>query len=75
MIEKLRSTTDPVQQDINRKWRQDQLDGLAQQHVVFEERAHHKWAVSAIAGEFKDDENEEMIWVKGPTSFSEVPAP
>ena len=60
-------TTDPVQQDINRKWRQDALDGLAQQHVVFEERAHHKWSVSAIAGEFVDDQNEEMIWIKDPT--------
>jgi hypothetical protein len=66
--EKMQSeTTDPVQQDKNRSWRQDAIGGLAQQHVIFEERAHHKWGVSAISGEFKDDENEEMIWVKGAT--------
>jgi hypothetical protein len=65
--DKQSKTTDPVEQDVNRKWRQGQLDGLASQHVVFEERAHHKWGVSSIAGEFKNDEDEEMIWVKSST--------
>ena len=60
-------TSDAVQQDANRAWRKDELDGLAQQHVVLEARAHHKWGVSAIAGGFVDDENEEMIWINGPT--------
>ena len=29
--------------------------------------AHHKWTISGIAGEFVDDENEELIWIKGST--------
>lgn len=61
------ATTDAVKQDKNRKWRTDQLDGLSQQHVVFEDRVHHKWGVSAISGEFTDNESEEMIWVKQAT--------
>lgn len=60
-------TNDAVEQDANRAWRKEELDGLAQQHVVLESRAHHKWGVSAIAGEFVDDENEELIWIKGST--------
>jgi hypothetical protein len=57
-------TADPVKQDKNRDWKRHQLDTLAEHHVYFETRAHHKWGVSAIAGDYVDDENEQMIWVQ-----------
>jgi len=56
-----------VQQDENLRWRDSELAQLAQRHVILEERAHHKWGVSAISGEYKDDESEELIWIKGAT--------
>ena len=56
-----------VAQDENLRWRDGELAQLAQRHIVLEERAHHKWGVSAISGEFVNDQDEELIWVKGAT--------
>jgi hypothetical protein len=60
-------TKDPLEQDRNREWKRQQVDELARNRVRFEKAAHHRWNVSMIAHEFKDDEGEEMIWVKTPT--------
>ncbi|MFV8756319.1 hypothetical protein ACNOYE_37710 [Nannocystaceae bacterium ST9] len=60
-------TKDPLEQDRNREWKRAQVDELARNRVKFEKAAHHRWAVSLIAHEFKDDEGEEMIWLKTPT--------
>lgn len=60
-------TKDPIQQDKNREWKRDQIAEIQKHHVKFETAAHHRWGVSLIAHEFKDDASEEMIWVKTPT--------
>jgi len=60
-------TKDPLEQDKNREWKREAIDAIAKNHVRFEEAAHHRWGVSLIGHEFKDDENEEMLWVKTPT--------
>lgn len=65
--EKQAKTKDPMEQDRNREWKRQQIDELAKNRVKFEKAAHHRWGVSLIAHEFKDDEGEEMIWVKSPT--------
>lgn len=65
--EKQAKTKDPMEQDRNREWKRQQVDELAKNRVKFEKAAHHRWGVSIIAHEFKDDESEEMIWIKSPT--------
>jgi hypothetical protein len=60
-------TKDPMQQDKNREWKREQIGDIAKSHVKFETAAHHRWAVSLIGHEFKDNEGEEMVWVKTPT--------
>jgi hypothetical protein len=56
--------TDAVQQDKNRRWRDEQKAELAQNHIKFDTRANHKWGVSLIQFDYQDDSNEEMIWIK-----------
>ncbi len=53
-----------VQQDKNRRWREDQKGELAANRVKFDTRANHKWGVSLVQFEYEDDANEEMIWIK-----------
>lgn len=60
-------TRDPIQQDRNREWKRDQIAELAKNHVKFESAAHHRWNVSLISHEFKDNDGEEMVWMKTPT--------
>ncbi len=60
-------TKDPIQQDKNRDWKREQIAEIVKNHVKFETAAHHRWGVSLIGHEFKDDEGEEMLWVKTPT--------
>ena len=60
-------TKDPMQQDKNREWKREAIGEIAKNHVKFETAAHHRWGVSLIAHEFKDDEGEEMVWVKSAT--------
>jgi hypothetical protein len=65
---KLQSETrDPVQQDRNRDWKREQIAELAKSHVKFETAARHRWGVSLISHEFKDNDGEEMLWIKTPT--------
>lgn len=61
---KQETAADAVEQDKNREWLREQRDVLAQNHVMFEERARHKWGVSLIQFEYEDDANEEMVWVR-----------
>jgi hypothetical protein len=60
-------TKDPIQQDKNRDWKREAISEIAKSHVKFETAAHHRWGVSLIGHEFKDDDGEEMVWVKTPT--------
>lgn len=60
-------TKDPMQQDKNRDWKREAIAEIAKNHVKFETAAHHRWGVSLISHEFKDDDGEEMLWVKNPT--------
>ena len=65
---KLQSETkDPIQQDRNRDWKREQIAEIAKNHVKFETAAHHRWGVSIISHEFKDNDGEEMVWMKTPT--------
>ncbi|PRP90679.1 hypothetical protein ENSA5_62570 [Enhygromyxa salina] len=65
--ERQAKTKDPIEQDKNREWKREQVGEIAKNHVRFEEAAHHRWGVSLIGHEFKDNENEEMVWIKSPT--------
>ncbi|KIG17428.1 hypothetical protein DB30_03347 [Enhygromyxa salina] len=60
-------TKDPMQQDKNREWKREAIGEITKNHVRFETAAHHRWGVSLIGHEFKDNDNEEMIWIKSPT--------
>lgn len=60
-------TKDPIEQDKNREWKREAIGELAKSRVRFEDAAHHRWGVSLIAHEFKDNEGEEMVWIKSPT--------
>jgi hypothetical protein len=60
-------TKDPMQQDKNRDWKREQIAEIAKSHVKFEDAAHHRWGVSLISHEFKDNEGEEMVWMKTAT--------
>ncbi len=60
-------TKDPMQQDKNRELKREQLEELQRSRVKFEKAARHRWGVSLISHEFKDDEGEEMVWIKTPT--------
>jgi hypothetical protein len=60
-------TKDPMQQDKNREWKREAIAEIAKNRVKFEDAAHHRWGVSLIGHEFKDNEGEEMVWVKSPT--------
>ena len=55
---------DAVQQDKNRRWREDQKSELSKNRIAFDTRANHKWGVSLIQFDYEDDANEEMIWIK-----------
>jgi|GEM_PF-1445998 len=61
------TTKDPMQQDRNREWKRTQIADIAKNHVKFETAARHRWGVSVIGHEFKDNESEEMIWIMTPT--------
>jgi hypothetical protein len=61
------NTKDAMQQDKNREWKREQIAEIAKSHVKFEDAAHHRWGVSLISHEFKDNEGEEMVWMKTPT--------
>jgi hypothetical protein len=60
-------TKDPIEQDKNRDWKRDAIAEIQKNRVRFEDAAHHRWGVSLIGHEFKDNQGEEMIWVKSPT--------
>jgi hypothetical protein len=60
-------TKEPLQQDKNREWKREAISEIAKNHIKFEDAAHHRWGVSLIAHEFKDNEGEEMLWIKSPT--------
>jgi hypothetical protein len=60
-------TKDPLEQDKNREWKREAIGEIAKNHVRFEDAAHHRWGVSLIGHEFKDNESEEMLWIKSPT--------
>ncbi len=64
---KQKKTSDPMMQDRNRKWKQDQLNDLKKGHVKFTSSSRHKWGVSLIQYDFEDDNNEEMVWVRDGT--------
>jgi hypothetical protein len=65
--ERQAQTKDPLEQDKNREWKREAIAEIAKNHVRFEDAAHHRWGVSLIGHEFKDNEGEEMVWVKSPT--------
>lgn len=65
--ERQAKTKDPLEQDKNREWKREQIGEIAKNRVRFEDAAHHRWGVSLIGHEFKDNEGEEMVWVKSPT--------
>ncbi len=65
--ERQAKTKDPLEQDKNRDWKREQIAEIAKNHVKFETAAHHRWGVSLISHEFKDDDGEEMLWVKTAT--------
>ncbi len=55
---------DPLAQDGNHKWHQEQLRQAKENHVKFVKNANHRWGVSLIQYDYEDDANEEMIWTK-----------
>lgn len=65
--ERQSKTKDPIEQDKNREWKREAIGEIAKNRVRFEDAAHHRWGVSLIGHEFKDNQGEEMVWVKSPT--------
>ena len=53
-----------MEQDANRRWREEQIQALKANHVKFTSSSHHRWNVSLIQYEYEDDNDEEMIWVR-----------
>jgi len=64
-----KKTTDPTQQDRNRRWRAEALQSLKANHVKFTKSGKHRWGVSLIQFEYEDDAQEEMLWVKNNTTL------
>lgn len=64
---KQKKTSDPMMQDRNRKWKQEQLNELKKGHVKFTSASRHKWGVSLIQYDFEDDNGEEMVWIRDGT--------
>ena len=55
---------DATEQDVNTRWRQDQLASLKADHTNFTQASRHRWGVSLIQFEYEDDNNEEMLFVR-----------
>ncbi len=55
---------DATEQDVNTRWRQDQLASLKADHTNFTSASRHRWGVSLIQFEYEDDNNEEMLFVR-----------
>lgn len=55
---------DATEQDVNTRWRQDQLASLKADHTNFTKASRHRWGVSLIQFEYEDDNGEEMLFVR-----------
>jgi hypothetical protein len=64
-----KQSKDPMSQDRNRKWRQDQLNSIKANHTKFTKGSKHRWGVSLIQFEYEDDSNEEMLWTNSGTGL------
>lgn len=58
-----------TEQDVNTRWRQEQLASLKADHTKFTKASRHRWGVSLIQFEYEDDNNEEMLFVRTGTGL------
>lgn len=64
-----KAAKDATTQDVNRRWRQDQLASLKADHTNFTTASRHRWGVSLIQFEYEDDNEEEMLFVRTDTGL------